>query len=299
MPAPCENLSKSNMTAKNASIRTYSLFGESANFPDVMHCETITARSSLHDWELEPHRHARLHQVLVLESGGGVAHIEGEDIPLPARTLLNIPVGTVHGFSFQPGSDGFVITLPDDLVDASLEGTGATRRTLAAFGVAREGRVLRGVVRQIWSEFTRHEAARALVLRGLCATLLGLVARALASRAKPDTGDAATPRLFSRFETLLEAHHAEQWKVARYAAELGVSPTHLSRITRELTGLPASGVVHQRLMREARRLLAYTSMSITTVAYALGFTDPANFSRTFTRLFGCSPRAFRVRLHSA
>lgn len=287
------------MTAKGASIRTYSLFGESVHFPDVMHCETIVARSALHDWELEPHRHARLHQVLVLETGGGIAHVEGESIVLRARTVLNIPAGTVHGFSFRPGSNGFITTLPDDLVDASLEGVGAARRVLSKFGVAREDRVLCALVRQVWSEFGANHAARALVLRGLCATLLGLVARALASESTPEGGDAATPRLFSRFESLLEAHYAEQWKVARYADALGVSPTHLSRVSRAITGLPASGVVDQRLMREARRLLAYTSMSITTVAYALGFDDPAHFSRAFNRLFGCSPRAFRARLHAA
>jgi len=299
MAAPCDYLPKSNMTAKGASIRTYSLFGESVHFPDVMHCETIAARSALHDWELEPHRHARLHQVLVLETGAGVAHVEGDAIELRARSVLNIPAGTVHGFSFRPGSDGFITTLPDDLVDASLEGAGAARRALSTFSVTREDRALRALVRQIWSEFTGHGAARALVLRGLCATLLGRVARAVASESTPAGGDHATPRLFSRFESLLEAHYVEQWKVARYADALGVSPTHLSRVSRAITGLPASGVVDQRLMREARRLLAYTAMSITTIAYALGFTDPAHFSRAFNRLFGCSPRAFRERLHAA
>ncbi len=287
------------MTAKSASIRTYSLFGESLHFPDVVHCETIASRSALHDWELEPHRHARLHQVLVLQSGGGVAHVEGESVAMRARSVLNIPACTVHGFSFLPGSDGFIITLPDDLVDASLEGTGAARRALSSFGVAREDRAIRALVRQVWSEFGGQQAARALVLRGLCAALLGLVARALAGQSPSDAADAATPRLFSRFEALLEAHYVEHWKVARYADELGVSPTHLSRVSRAITGLPASGVVDQRLMREARRLLAYTSMSITTVSYALGFGDPPHFTRTFSRLFGCSPRAFRGRLHAA
>ncbi len=287
------------MTAKTDAIRTYSLFGESVHFPDVMHCETIASRSALHDWELEPHRHARLHQVLMLESGGGTAHVEGEAVALRARSVLNIPAGTVHGFSFQPGSDGLIITLPDDLVDASLEGTGAARRALSTFGAARADRAIRALARQVWTEFSGHESARALVLRGLCAALLGLVARALSSQARPDAADAATPRLFSRFEALLEAHYAEHWKVARYADALGVSPTHLSRVSRAITGLPASGVVDQRVMREARRLLAYTSMSITTVSYALGFADPPHFTRTFSRLFGCSPRAFRGRLHAA
>ena len=43
-------------------IRSYSLFGESQHLPDVLHCETIAERSALHDWELAPHRHTRLHR---------------------------------------------------------------------------------------------------------------------------------------------------------------------------------------------------------------------------------------------
>jgi AraC family transcriptional activator of pobA len=49
-------------------------------------------------------------------------------------------------------------------------------------------------------------------------------------------------------------------------------------------------------MREARRNLAYTSMSVATVAYALGFGDPAYFTRAFTRTVGVSPRTFRAQL---
>ena len=51
-------------------IRSYSLFGESQHLPDVLHCETIAERSALHDWELAPHRHTRLHQVLLITSAG-------------------------------------------------------------------------------------------------------------------------------------------------------------------------------------------------------------------------------------
>lgn len=52
----------SNMARSPERILSYSLFGESAHLPDVMHCETIAERSVLHDWEFEPHRHARLHR---------------------------------------------------------------------------------------------------------------------------------------------------------------------------------------------------------------------------------------------
>jgi AraC family transcriptional regulator, transcriptional activator of pobA len=47
-------------------------------------------------------------------------------------------------------------------------------------------------------------------------------------------------------------------------------------------------------MREARRNLAYTKLSISSIAYALGYSDPAYFSRTFSRDAGVSPRQFRA-----
>jgi AraC family transcriptional activator of pobA len=49
-------------------------------------------------------------------------------------------------------------------------------------------------------------------------------------------------------------------------------------------------------MREARRQLAYTSLPVSTIAYTLGFADPAHFSRVFSRVEGLSPRGFRGRL---
>jgi AraC family transcriptional activator of pobA len=74
-----------------------------------------------------------------------------------------------------------------------------------------------------------------------------------------------------------EHNYLEHWKVSDYAHALGVTPTHLSRVARRATGEPLARLIAARLMREARRNLAYTSMSVTTVAYALGFSDPAYF----------------------
>jgi AraC family transcriptional regulator, transcriptional activator of pobA len=285
----------SNMASRAGAIHSYSLFGESSQLPDVMHCETIAARSVLHDWEFEPHRHARLHQVLLLETGGGMAQLEGQSLPLRPATLLNVPAGCVHGFSFAPGTDGYVATLPDELLDELLAGVGNVRRTLARPALAAAGPAPGRLLHQIWSEFSGRDGARALVLRGLCATLLGLTARALAGGA-PIEGHPVESRLFKRFDALLEAHYAKHWKVADYARALAVSPTHLSRVARALTGEPASRLIDSRLMREARRQLAYTTMSVTTIAYTLGFADPAYFSRAFARTIGVSPREFRDRL---
>jgi AraC family transcriptional activator of pobA len=53
------------------------------------------------------------------------------------------------------------------------------------------------------------------------------------------------------------------------------------------------------MLREARRMLLYTSLSAAQIAYELGFSDPAHFSRVFTKGTGMPPRRFRTRLGEA
>ncbi len=115
-----KNLYDSNMPFAEKILQSQGLFGESSQLPDVLHCETIAARSSLHDWELMPHRHARLHQVLMLQSGGGQAQIEGETLPLGPMSLINVAAGDVHAFRFEPGTQGYVVTLAEEMMDLLL-----------------------------------------------------------------------------------------------------------------------------------------------------------------------------------
>jgi AraC family transcriptional activator of pobA len=96
-----------------------------------------------------------------------------------------------------------------------------------------------------------------------------------------------------RFQALVDLHFIDHWMVSDYAKGLAISPTHLSRMTRAATGRPASGLIEERLIREARRNLVYTNLTVSRIAYALGFEDPAYFSRVFTRATGLSPKAFR------
>jgi AraC family transcriptional activator of pobA len=283
------------MAPHASQIRSYQLFGESAELPDVLHCETIAARSALHDWELAPHRHGRLHQLLYIERGGGAAHLEGREYRLQRRSLVNVAAGDVHAFSFDPGTQGHVATFPLELLDELLEGVGETRRLLGRSAVTTADAGLGRAIGELAREFEGRAAARALVLRGLAATALGLAARAVA-RSEPAPAELQDSNLLRRFEALLEAHWQDHWSVADYAGALAITPTHLSRIARSATGQGASRLIEERLLREARRQLVYTHLRVKTIAYALGFADPAHFTKLFTRAAGISPRAFRSRL---
>ena len=290
-----QDLYDSNMPPAPDPVRHYSLYGESAQLPDVMHCETIAERSVLHDWELAPHRHDRLHQLLLLQCGSGTARLDDGEHALAPGTLVNVPPATVHAFRFEPGTQGYVVTLDDAVCDELLARDPEVRRALGRAWGAGAGAPVDEAMRQLAQEYASRSAARALVLRGLGATLLGRAARVA------PVGDAFAPHLaeshlLQRFESLLETRFREHWGVTDYARALAVSPTHLSRVTRAATGLPASRLIDERLVREARRQLAFTHLGIASIAYTLGFADPALFSQVFTRVAGCPPREFRRRL---
>ena len=74
----------------------------------------------------------------------------------------------------------------------------------------------------------------------------------------------AESHLLQRFEALLEAHFRDHWTVADYAQALAVTPTHLSRVVRSALGVTASRLIDARVVREARRHLAYTHLAAAT-----------------------------------
>ncbi|MBY6139788.1 helix-turn-helix domain-containing protein [Leisingera daeponensis] len=277
-------------------IDSYNLFGETAELADVLHVETIRARSELHDWELRPHRHARLHQLLVLISGTGEAELDGNRHYLTPPCLINVPRGVVHGFRFGSGTGGWVITLTSDLLDQNLTPGEGVRALLDLPAVRPLPGGLQDLAEQLFSEYCRRrDFGRAQMLRGLALSLTAAAARAIAA-GHDASAQAQHSTLFARFEALVERDFRLRRPLAEYADELAVSPTHLNRIAHQATGQPASALVNARVLREARRLLIYTNLTAVQIAYELGFNDPAHFSRMFAKGTGMPPRKFRQQL---
>ena len=81
--------------------------------------------------------------------------------------------------------------------------------------------------------------------------------------------------------------------VGAYAREIGTSEAALRKSCVRVAGQSPTQLIHARMLIEAERQLRYTGMSITQIAYYLGFEDPAYFSRFFTKGMGASPRSFR------
>ena len=294
------------MTRKGAGrkIPAYVLYGEAPQrvAGPLLHIETIEARSARHHWKIGPHLHQGLHQMILVLKGRGVVLADGRRSQYRPPAMLLMPVGSVHGFEFEPGTRGHVISVSADLLNGLAQREPGVATLFAQPSTIELGaRELHATdlaqsVRMLAREFARPAAGAELALHGWLEVLIGNLLR-LSSRL-PNPADPVVgqrQRLMARFGELVESRFREHQSVADFARALHVSESRLRNVCLASTGQPPIQVIHARIMLEAKRQLHYTGNPISEIAFALGFDDPAYFTRFFTRLGGCSPRAFRRR----
>ena len=120
----------------------------------------------------------------------------------------------------------------------------------------------------------------------LSALLLRLDPPAAAERAG---GDA-----FLRFRRAVEEDFRTHHDVGHYARRLGYSPRTISRSVQSATGRTAKDYISERLLLEAKRMLAHDRLTQAQCGQRLGFSDAANFSAFFLREVGLRPGAWAL-----
>jgi len=284
------------------SLTAYALYGEdSTGFPDILHVETIAARSAIHDWRIRPHRHAELYQFFFVSHGGGTASIDGADLVIGPGSAIALPPLVVHNFAFDVGTDGYVVSIPASVLEMASSAQSKWRNLFATSSfrsvTSEEKASLEEILKLSLSEFSGRHAVRAEALMAFAGLILVWFGRALASE---DAGNAMGARssqllLLQRFMEQVDRDFRRHPDLIDRARRLGVSVPYLTRVCRQLVGCSAHGVVQERVLLEARRYLLYTSMSVSEIAFALGFSDSAYFTRFFTRRMGECPTKYRQK----
>ena len=287
-----------------AAVPTFALYGEAAApRQELLHIERIQSRSRLYHWEIAPHTHQGLFQVLWLLSGAAEVALDERREKVQGPAAIVAPPAVVHGFRFARGSDGLVLTLSARfLVDGEFQAVGeAFRELFSAPGVLRfdegapEAQRLDALLRQVEAEFNAPGGAQSPVASWLARAVVWRLAQARAhQRSEGDPRAYRHQALFTRFLLLVEQRFLEHWTVEQYASRLGMTAARLNRLTRAEAGQPALELVHERLTREACRRLAYIAAPAATLAAELGFDDPAYFSRFFKRRTGMTPQRWRL-----
>jgi len=102
----------------------------------------------------------------------------------------------------------------------------------------------------------------------------------------------------SKLLELIDSNYKNHKEVDFYANELALSVRQLNEICVTSTGKPVKQLILDRLIVEAKRLIAIPYLSISQIAYELNFKEPAYFTRIFKHKAGISPIEFRNTLNS-
>ncbi|ODR92097.1 helix-turn-helix domain-containing protein [Sinorhizobium alkalisoli] len=282
-------------------VPTYELYGEeSGERPEFwLHCETIPSRSSLHHWEIGLHRHENFFQILYIAGGSGDATFGGRSEAILPPAIVTVPAGASHGFRFSRDVDGFVFTVLASHLPASggrsRLGAWLAAPRLTPLGDGEDGRYIADTLKRLAAEWEGRRSHRTVLLDSYLMTVLTLTERlAQAPPNEKGLGETNNERRMELFDALLQQHYLTHQPAAFYARELSLSPTHLNRITRAMTGKSVQEIIAARLLTAARRELVFTRASVQEISFRLGFSDPAYFSRFFVRHNGMTPRAWRI-----
>lgn len=267
-------------------IPYFTLYSETTPFPDVVHCERIKTRASETGWVISPHRHSQMAQIFIIQSGHANYQLDGRSGEINPNHLLYVPPLVVHGFQFQPQTEGLVISIPMAVA------RGLADKTFQAVGQTIEAEMsvlLMQLIAQLEQCLITAATFRASVAVGLTHAILGHLAE-FAQTQEPDQPHNHLQEL----DRLIMENMGQDWSAADYATALSITTGHLSRLCRAAKGVGVTAYVETATMSEACRQLAFTRQAVSEIGYRLGYNDPSYFARRFRTLQGVTPTKYRA-----
>lgn len=147
------------------------------------------------------------------------------------------------------------------------------------------------LLQRLEEEYKKGSACRYDILRAYLMTLFAEL-KAFATVQPPVSKNAAY-QLTEQYKKALSEHIYKKQKVADYANLLAVSPNHLNKCVKNVTGQSAHDLLSEMLLLEAKVLLKQTTQSISEIAYQIGRNELSDFNRFFKAKTGMSPGEYR------
>ena len=278
-------------------VPTYFVYGEPTRALDVgfFHVETVMERRSVHFGRVSAHMHPQMAQITYWFKGGGTYRIEDRTWNFSAPTVSFVPSNAVHGFEVEEASDAVVISVSDDqvrvlapLVDLALDAPCLLQGAAEDPAWAR----LDSLISMTAGEYRGGASTSPRLLAGLVGVVMSQIARV---NGGGEIVDAPPSRLLANsLRRAIDAYYREDWPVARYVTALATTPHLLDKAARENFGQSVKGLLMERRLLEAKRLLKFTVRPAEDIAREVGFDDPAYFSRFFRKRTGVSPTSWRL-----
>jgi AraC family transcriptional activator of pobA len=250
-----------------------------------------------------PHRHTFYHLVLFTQ-GAGTHTIDFENFPVkPFQIYFMIP-GQVHSWNFDGEVDGYVINFSVSFFQSFLLKSDYLQ-SFSFFG----GRPLDAVIElpdtlkpeivglfEKLIEVSEDSRWMGVDLAKTIMLQLFILINMERSTYHPSNLTSYNYTLLKNFQKLIDTNFATLKLPKEYAEMLFITPNHLNALCKEALNIPAGEVIRNRIALEAKRLLINLDLTITEIAYRLGFADNSYFTKFFKKQTNTTPEDFRKKI---
>jgi len=255
--------------------------------------QTIAQWSRGADWRLGLPHTEEAHALLWITKGQARILLDGVQRGLGVHNAIVIPAGSVFALSPGPQCFGWVslitprgpIMMPD------------RAQVLRILDVHNQAE-LTGLLEAMQRETNQDRPFANEALAAHAALVTVWLRRAMIAD-QTETRPSAAHRLVMAYSALIERDFRLPKVMADYAAELGVTPTHLTRVCRQAAGMTAADLLVRRTLHAAREALEDGDIPVSHVAGLLGFGSAAYFSRFMQHHTGKTPTALRKAAQGA
>lgn len=260
-------------------------------------CKTVEPPLEQESAFAEPHRHEYWEIVWCLDSEGQqvIDFVEYDNTP---GRIFTIAPGQVH-LATDESKNVRLLVFAHGFVETNKRSTRLVERIFSVrddrapyLDVASEGLpYLYNIFNLIKEECERPDCDWALVESLINSFLRYVLRYSTSSERQADERD---PRVGQVIE-LIDEHYRSEKSCDFYASALNLTKKRINEIVKGELGKTVTQLIHDRIILEANRELAFSNRTIKNLALDLGFNDPAYFSRFYQNQMNESPAQFRLR----
>jgi AraC-like DNA-binding protein len=215
----------------------------------------------------------------------------------PARYVIGTPSHAVFFAAQAPYRIGYPGAIGDRALTLHFAGTPAELEdcrkgeALPSHGLLDPGAM---VLRNLLWRRLHEDTSETLEIENLGLELLAMSLGAIRlDRDLPRRTPARRIRALERVKEAVALAPADKWDIARLAGIASLSPFHLCRVFRQMTGTSVYDYVLRERLAQALDAIAEGANDLTAVALDAGFASHSHFTARFRAFFGCTPAAFR------
>ena len=288
---------------KNQQLPVYSLQNFSAPETGNRPFQIEVFDANRHFAVKYPHRHD-FFEILFIRKGSGFHVIDNNKYEIKPPCVFFMSPGQAHKLELSNDIDGFIYIFtsdfyllqqvnPNRLLEFPFFFTLEQTNPPLVLSQPEDVRFIETLFEKGMAELSKKENFSIDLTRALLDLILVYLATLYPTNI-PSHQHSRGNIIVKRFYQLVEENYQKNISINDYAAELAITPNHLSQIIKSLTGKTASDILQSKQILEIKRLLIHTTLGVSEIAHQLNFADQSYFTKFFKRNTGITPLHFRT-----